>query len=56
MIFSKATTTTKKIEVIKIPFAKLTFFLRMPKKKRGRLIKAPILISPPNFFDHIEKL
>lgn len=41
---------TIRIEVIMTPFAKLIFFMRIPKKNNGKLINALILISPPNFF------
>ena len=42
--------TTIRIEVINTPLAKLIFLLCIPKKNNGKLIKAPILISPPIFF------
>ena len=37
-------------EMITIPFAKLILFLRMAKKKTGRLINELTLIRPPSFF------
>ena len=38
------------IEVIITPLAKLVFLLWIPKKNKGKLIRAPMLMSPPNFF------
>ena len=50
MILSPAMISTIRIEVIRMPLAKFVFLLRMPRKNKGRLISAPILMSPPNFF------
>ena len=38
------------IEVIITPLAKFVFLLCIPKKNNGKLISAPILMSPPSFF------
>ena len=43
------------MDVIITPLAKFIFLLCIPKKNNGKLISAPILISPPNFFVETKK-
>jgi len=38
------------MQVIITPLAKFVFLLCIPKKNNGKLISAPILMSPPSFF------
>ena len=37
-------------DAIKIPLAKFSLLFLNPRKNKGKLTRAPKLISPPNFF------
>ena len=50
MIFKRAIVVTKINDIIRIPLAKFSFPLLIPKKNNGKLTSAPKLISPPIFF------
>ena len=50
LFISEKVFVTKINDIIRIPLAKFSFPLLIPKKNNGKLTSAPKLISPPIFF------